>query len=82
MKFGDEAVGLWSTVVDVIFLLWGIVSLILLLRKKMLNLSEIPRSLDTSSALRAVATAPAFWVFTGLYILMTIAVLASSLLLA
>lgn len=82
VKFGDEAVGLWSTVVDVIFLLWGVVSLILLLRKKRLTLSEIPRSLDTPSALRAVATAPAFWVFTGLYILMTIAVLASSFLIA
>ncbi len=72
--FGDETPAvLISYIADGIFVLYGVASLIWLIRKKYFTLREIPHSLPVGPAVRSVIKAPCFWVFTGLYLFMTLA---------
>lgn len=57
---------------DVLFVLFGICSLIFLMRKGKFTLREIPHSLSAGEAVRAVVRAPLVWVFAGLYTFMTL----------
>ncbi|MBO5214523.1 MAG: CPBP family intramembrane metalloprotease [Clostridia bacterium] len=57
---------------DLLFVLFGVVSLLWLIRKKQITLKEIPHSLTSSDGKHAVGTSPWFWVFTGLYAGMTL----------
>lgn len=74
---GENVASFVSYGADAVFVIYGVLSLIWLLRNKKFSLSEIPHSLNGASAAKAVIKAPFFWVFTGLYLSLT----ASTLLL-
>lgn len=65
---------------DLLFLLWGVASLIWLLKKKQFTLGKIPHSLSLGESVAAVVKAPFFWIFTGLYGGVTLTNLALSFL--
>ncbi len=52
---------------DILFLLFGIGSVIFLSVKKRFTLNEIPHSLSAAEARQAVVKSPCFWIFTGAY---------------
>ena len=66
---------------DILFLLFGIASLIWLLVKKQFTLKEIPHSLTAGQAFGAVIKAPTFWIFSGVYGGLTLIVWLSEILL-
>lgn len=73
---GEDVASFAGYVADAVFLIYGIVSLIWLLRNKKFSLAEIPHSLDGTSAFNAVIKAPCFWIFTGVYLSLTASMLA------
>ncbi len=69
---GDTATAIIGYAVDGIFLLFGVLSLLYLLRKKQFTLAEIPSTVPSEEVRPAVVKAPAFWIFTGLYGFVTV----------
>lgn len=63
----DTVVSIVGYGADILFVLFGIVSTLWLIRKKQFTLKEIPHSLSASEGKTAVRTSPWFWIFTGLY---------------
>lgn len=77
---GERVTNIVGYGADILFVLFGIVSTLWLIRKKQFSLKEIPHSLSFSDAGKAVVKAPCFWVFTGLYAAMTVMTVLVSLL--